>query len=75
MTFFADEGLDAPLVEWLRQDGFTVIYALEIMPGAPDEEILKKANSLQAILITKDKDFGELVFRNKNHTRHNTHPN
>lgn len=68
MTFFADEGLDAPLVEWLRQKGFTVIYALQLMPGASDEEILQHANSLQAILITKDKDFEELIFRNKKHT-------
>lgn len=62
MTFFADEGLDAPLVEWLRQDGFTIIYALEMMPGASDEEILKHANSLQAILNYKRQRFWRTCF-------------
>jgi predicted nuclease of predicted toxin-antitoxin system len=68
MTFFADEGLDAPLVELLRQEGFSIMYALELMPGATDEQILMEANASQSMIITKDKDFGELVFRNKQHT-------
>ncbi|MBO9681855.1 MAG: DUF5615 family PIN-like protein [Flavisolibacter sp.] len=63
MIFFADEGLDAPMVELLRNEGYTVIYAAEEMKGATDVEILEKA-----VLITKDKDFGELVIRYKMHS-------
>jgi predicted nuclease of predicted toxin-antitoxin system len=69
MTFFADEGLDAPLVELLRKEEYTVIYAAEEMKGASDIEVLERAYEENAILITKDKDFGELVIRNKMHSR------
>ena len=33
------------------------------MPSASDEEIIKKCEDENRILITDDKDFGELVFR------------
>ena len=32
-------------------------------PGIPDEVVLGTANSQGAMLVTEDKDFGELVFR------------
>lgn len=32
-------------------------------PGIKDDEVLKQANMEKAILLTADKDFGELVFR------------
>jgi predicted nuclease of predicted toxin-antitoxin system len=64
MIFFADEGLDFPLVDLLRKY-FTVIYAAEEMTGAPDEVILQQAFKNNCILITKDKDFGEIIIRNK----------
>ncbi|MCZ2458199.1 MAG: DUF5615 family PIN-like protein [Chitinophagales bacterium] len=65
MNFFADEGLDYPLVNLLRQRNHKVFYAAEEMKSADDNEILKKANELNCILITKDKDFGEMIIRNK----------
>ena len=40
-----------------------VQYAGDIMSAAPDEEILEYADRSGRILITDDKDFGELVFR------------
>jgi predicted nuclease of predicted toxin-antitoxin system len=33
------------------------------MPGVPDTKVLELANSKKAILVTADKDFGELVYR------------
>ena len=69
MKFIADEGVDAPIVFALRNNGHDVIYILEISPGKPDEEILIEANSQNRVLLTQDKDFGELVFRlNQIHT-------
>lgn len=65
MIFFADEGLDAPIVDLLRSEGYTVIYAAEVMKGAGDSEILERASQEGAVLLTKDKDFGELVIRHK----------
>lgn len=63
MNLLADESIDRQIVEKLRQDGYEVLYVAELAPSEPDEEVLYRANSLQAVLITADKDFGELVYR------------
>ena len=42
--------------------GHDVLSALETMPRATDEELLAVALAERRILITEDKDFGELVF-------------
>jgi predicted nuclease of predicted toxin-antitoxin system len=63
MKFLADENMDVAIVERLRQDGHQVWYVVEMEPGIPDDEVLALANREGAILITADKDFGELVFR------------
>ena len=66
MKLIADEGVDKPVVDALRLSGFDVLYILELNQGARDEFILSLANQEQRILLTQDKDFGELVFRLKN---------
>lgn len=63
MNFVADESIDLQIVERLRADGHTVIYIAEMDPGISDEDVFRLANQQSAILITADKDFGELVFR------------
>lgn len=65
MKFLADEGVDKPIVIALREAGFDVDYILESHQGADDELILQIANLQERILLTQDKDFGELVFRLK----------
>jgi predicted nuclease of predicted toxin-antitoxin system len=59
----ANEGVDRPVVERLRQDGHNVVYVAELAPSITDEEILQLANTQSAVLLTADNDFGELVFR------------
>jgi len=59
----ANEGVDRPVVERLRQDDHDVVYVAELSPSITDEEILQLANVRSAVLLTADKDFGELVFR------------
>jgi len=59
----ADENIDAQIVEKLRENGYTVLYIRELDPGISDDEVLNLANQNSAVLITNDKDFGELVFR------------
>lgn len=68
MNFCADESVDAPIVERLRQDGYTVFSVAETMPGITDEAVLRLANQAQALLLTADKDFGEMVYRQQLHT-------
>jgi predicted nuclease of predicted toxin-antitoxin system len=63
MNFLADEGVDKPIVDLLRSSGFDVHYILESHPGSLDEVVLRIANEENRILITQDKDFGELVYR------------
>ena len=65
MNLVADEGIDKPIVDALRNKGFDVIYILETNPGAEDDFILTLAYAQKRILITQDKDFGELVYRLK----------
>ena len=48
----------AALAGW----GHDVVSALETAPSATDESLLAWAREEQRVLITEDKDFGELVF-------------
>lgn len=66
MKLVADEGIDKPIVDALRIAGFYVIYILESNQGADDTFILTLSNFEERVLLTQDKDFGELVFRMKN---------
>ena len=65
MKLIADEGVDRPIVLALRSASFDVEYYAEMAPSTADEVILAHANNDQVLLLTTDKDFGELVFRNR----------
>jgi predicted nuclease of predicted toxin-antitoxin system len=47
----------------LRQGGHDVLWIRETAPGSPDSVVLSIAQSEERLLITFDKDFGELVYR------------
>ena len=63
MNLLADESIDRQIVDRLRQDGHVVHYVAEMEPGISDDAVLRRANRGAAVLLTADKDFGELVFR------------
>ena len=63
MNFVADESVDRQIVDCLRQDGHAVQYIAEMEPGISDEIVLDLAYQEADVLLTADKDFGELVFR------------
>ncbi len=65
MKFIADEGVDRQIVDRLRKDGYDITYIAEFDVGAVDPAILELANNEKRILITRDKDFGELAYRNR----------
>ncbi|MCB0483623.1 MAG: DUF5615 family PIN-like protein [Saprospiraceae bacterium] len=65
MKFLADEGVDRSLVMMIRKAGHDVSYIAEDIQSTDDEAILEIANREYRILITRDKDFGELVYRMK----------
>ena len=63
MNLLADESVDRQVVERLRLEGHEVLYIAEMEPGIVDDVVLERANERTALLVTADKDFGELVFR------------
>ena len=65
MNLLADESVDKLIVDQLRRDGHDVLYVAEFDSGITDTEVLRRANLTRALLLTADKDFGELVFRRK----------
>ena len=65
MKFIADENFDFPIIKGLREFGHDVLSVSEKYPFEEDMMILSIAKSENRILLTGDKDFGELVFRLK----------
>ena len=64
MKFIIDQSADARIVAWLTDRGHNAIrIGRDYPPGLPDEEVLAIASRERRILITDDRDFGELVFR------------
>lgn len=63
MQIVADESLERQISDALRHAGHTVYAIAEEAPSIPDMEVLSVANGRQALLITADKDFGELAYR------------
>ncbi len=49
MRFLADECCDAALVDALRDDGHDVLYAIEALRGATDDDILARHDRIEAI--------------------------
>lgn len=65
MKLVADESVDFSIIRNLRGKGFEVISILEKYSGYSDDEVLKIAVKNNSLLITEDKDFGELTYRLK----------
>lgn len=65
LKFLADESLEYSIVLWLRESGYDVSSIAENFPSVEDEKVLQKANQEDRLIITNDKDFGDLVFFNK----------
>ncbi|HVZ95899.1 MAG TPA: DUF5615 family PIN-like protein [Chitinophagaceae bacterium] len=59
----ADESVDYRIVTQLRNAGIEVYSITEEKPSLKDQDVLQIAYEKKALLITEDKDFGELVFR------------
>ena len=63
MTFLADESVDKQIVDRLRAAGHHIEFIAETTPGIPDSQVLERSNEATAVLLTADKDFGEMIFR------------
>ena len=63
MKFLVDECTGMSVVVYLRDAGYDVLEVAGYMPQATDAEILRCAVNEDRIVVTNDKDFGEMVFR------------
>jgi len=62
MRFLADESCDFAVVRALREAGHDVVAVAEISPRADDPVVLGRALKEKRVLLTEDKDFGQLVY-------------
>lgn len=65
MKLLADENIENEIIIALRLSGFDVLSIRETDPGIEDRSVLGIAQSSDCILLTNDKDFGELVYRER----------
>jgi predicted nuclease of predicted toxin-antitoxin system len=63
MRFLVDESTGRKTYELLVEAGHDAVFVGDAIPSSPDEVVLARAESEKRILITDDKDFGELIFR------------
>ncbi|GEO02664.1 hypothetical protein AAE02nite_03280 [Adhaeribacter aerolatus] len=63
MQFLANENFPAPSIKALRAAGIEIISIAENTPGVADREVIRIAQKEKLIILTFDKDYGELIFR------------
>lgn len=63
--YLANENFPAETVGLLREKGDDVVHAAETLVGASDEAILQAAVGEDRVVLTFDRDFGELVFHRR----------
>jgi len=63
--FLADENYPLPAVIKLRSLNYDISAVIQTKPGSSDIEVLDWAQRENRILLTFDRDFGELIFKKK----------
>jgi predicted nuclease of predicted toxin-antitoxin system len=63
MRFVANENVSATVIGQLRAGGHDVLSVKETMRGQGDPAVLGRAQAEERLVVTHDKDFGELAFR------------
>lgn len=62
MRLLADENIEREIVELLQELGHDVVWGQVVHPQWTDPRVLRLAVSEQRVLVTEDKDLGELVY-------------
>ena len=65
MQFLADEDVPVASIRRLRVAGYDVAGIIEDSPGTKDESVLSRAHGEQRIILTFDRDYGELIYRRR----------
>jgi predicted nuclease of predicted toxin-antitoxin system len=62
-NFLANENVPGEVVEAARLAGHEVAWIGELSPGADDDAVFAVALAESRVLLTFDKDFGDMAFR------------
>jgi len=62
MQLLANENVPRLTVAALRAAGHDLVWSRTDIPGSRDEEVLSRAQAEERILLTNDKDFGDLAY-------------
>jgi len=62
LKFLVDVGVGKKVEDWLLENGYDIKAVRDMDPRMGDERILHIAVSEKRMVVTMDKDFGELVF-------------
>jgi predicted nuclease of predicted toxin-antitoxin system len=65
MRFLIDECTGPAVAKWLVEQGHDVYSVADSSPGWKDTQVLERAATDDRIIITNDRDFGELIFKNQ----------
>jgi predicted nuclease of predicted toxin-antitoxin system len=65
MRILANENFPGDAVAALRARGHDVAWVRTDAPGSSDPQVLARAQAEDRVLVTFDKDFGELAFRSE----------
>jgi predicted nuclease of predicted toxin-antitoxin system len=63
--FLVDENIPLSVIKQLRKEGCKIISVTEEFKGSSDEKILELSSRNKWIIITFDKDFGELIYKQR----------
>jgi len=65
LKFLADVNIEKPIIDFFKNRGWDIRWVSDFGPEMEDENLIKLARAEKRILLTNDKDFGELVFLQK----------
>lgn len=65
IKFIADVNLEKPVIDFLRENGYDVLWVPDYNCEISDKDLLVLANTQNRVLLTNDKDFGEITFLQK----------
>ena len=65
MDFLANENFPFLSIKLLRNTGHNVASVIEEAPGSKDIDILKRAHIENRVILTFDRDYGELIYRHR----------